>query len=73
MGLFQGYTVRKSKLDDTDERCNGRWAFFFRDTVSENQNKMIQMRGVRVVGSFFQGYTVRKSKLDDTDERCNGR
>jgi hypothetical protein len=36
-GPFQGYNVRKSKLDDTDERCKGRWAFF-RDTLLENQN-----------------------------------
>jgi hypothetical protein len=53
MGLFQGYTVRKSKLDDTDERCKCRWAFF-RDTLSENQNWMIQMRGVRVDRPFFR-------------------
>ncbi len=26
--FFQGHTVRKSKLDDTDERFKGMWAFF---------------------------------------------
>jgi hypothetical protein len=38
-------------MDDTDERFKGRLAFF-RDTLSENQNWMIQMRGVRVDGPF---------------------
>jgi hypothetical protein len=33
---FQGYTVRKSKLDDTDERCKGRWAFFQGYTVRKS-------------------------------------
>jgi hypothetical protein len=46
--------------------------FFFRDTLSENQNWMIQMRDVRDMGPF-QGYTVRKSNLNDKDERCQSK
>ncbi len=37
MGLFQGYTVRKSKLDYTDERCTGMWAFFQGYTVRKSK------------------------------------
>ncbi len=35
----------------------------FGDTLPENQNWMIQMRGVGLDG-LFQGHTVRKHKLD---------
>ncbi len=37
MGLFQGYTVRKLKLDATEERCKGRWAFFQGYTVRKSK------------------------------------
>jgi hypothetical protein len=72
MGLFQGYTVRKSILDPTDERCKGRWAFFQGYTVRKSK---LDDTDERCKGrwAFFQGYTVRKSKLDDTDEMCKGR
>jgi hypothetical protein len=70
-GLFQGYSVKNTKLDDTDERCKGRWAFF-RDTLPENQKWMIQMRGVRADGPF-SGIHGQKTELDDTDEMCMGR
>ncbi len=52
-GPFSGIHGQKTELDDTDERCKGRWAFF-RGTLSENQNWMIQMRGARADGPFFR-------------------
>jgi hypothetical protein len=35
--FFQGYTVRKSKLDPTDDRCKGRWALFQGYTVRKSK------------------------------------
>jgi hypothetical protein len=51
MGLFQGCTVRKSKLDDTDERCTGRWAFFQGYTVRKSKLDDTD-ESVRIDGPF---------------------
>jgi hypothetical protein len=37
MGLFSGIHYQKIKLDDTDERCKGRWAFFQGYTVRKSK------------------------------------